>query len=99
MDLNGYVLESTRLLATRQEKRQRNEAECYGFHRGILPCFLRGIVSTLFSSMRSARITCGRVSRGSITSSMYPRSAATNGLAKRSRNSSIFGAGASVVGA
>ena len=36
---------------------------------GILPCFLRGIVSTLFSSMRSARMTRGRVSRGSMTSS------------------------------
>ena len=35
----------------------------------MLPCFLRGMVSTLFSSMRSARITRGRVSRGSITSS------------------------------
>ena len=51
---------------------------------------LRGIVSTLFSSIRSARITRGRVSCGSITSSMKPRSAAMNGLAKRSRNSSIF---------
>ena len=38
-------------------------------HRGILPCFLRGIVSTLFSSMRRARMTRGRVSWGSMTSS------------------------------
>ena len=59
-------------------------------HNGIFPCFFRGMVSTLFSSIRSARITRERVSCGSITSSTYPRSAATNGLAKRSRNSSIF---------
>lgn len=37
---------------------------------GMLPCFLRGMVSTLVSSIRRARITRGRVSRGSITSSM-----------------------------
>ena len=59
-------------------------------HKGMFPCFLRGIVSTLFSSIRSARITRGRVSRGSITSSMNPRSAAMNGFANRSRNSAIF---------
>ena len=39
-------------------------------HSGMFPCFFRGIVSTLVSSMRRARITRGRVSRGSITSSM-----------------------------
>ena len=38
-------------------------------HRGMLPCFLRGMVSTLFSSMRRAPMTRGRVSRGSIQSS------------------------------
>jgi len=30
-------------------------------YSGIFPCFLRGIVSTLFASMRSARISFGRV--------------------------------------
>ena len=40
----------------------------YGYN-GIFPCFFRGMLSTLFSSMRSARITRGRVSCGSITSS------------------------------
>ncbi len=59
-------------------------------YSGMFPCFLRGMVSTLFANIRSARITFGRVSRGSITSSINPRSAATNGLAKRSWNSSIF---------
>ena len=28
---------------------------------GMLPCFLRGMVSTLVASIRSARITIGRV--------------------------------------
>lgn len=53
-------------------------------YSGMFPCFLRGMVSTLFANIRSARITFGRVSRGSITSSINPRSAATNGFAKRS---------------
>jgi hypothetical protein len=39
------------------------------FYNGMLPCFLRGLASTLFSSSRSAPITRGRVSRGSMTSS------------------------------
>lgn len=39
-------------------------------YNGMLPCFLRGMVSVLFASMRKARITLARVSRGSITSSM-----------------------------
>ena len=59
-------------------------------HSGMLPCFLRGMVSTFVASMRSARMTRGLVSCGSITSSIKPSSAAINGLAKRSRNSSIF---------
>ena len=40
------------------------------FYSGMLPCFLRGMVSTLVSSIRSARISRARVSCGSITSSI-----------------------------
>jgi hypothetical protein len=39
-------------------------------YSGMFPCFLRGIVSPLFASIRKARITFGRVSCGSITSSI-----------------------------
>ena len=63
----------------------------------MLPCFFRGMVSTLVASIRSARITIGRVSWGSITSSMNPCSAAMNGLAKRSRNSCVFSRARSVL--
>lgn len=38
-------------------------------HKGMFPCFFRGMVSTLLASIRKARITLGRVSRGSMTSS------------------------------
>ncbi len=48
------------------ESRKRIRVASYS---GILPCFLRGIVSVLFASIFSARITLGRVSCGSITSS------------------------------
>ena len=34
------------------------------FYSGIFPCFFRGMLSTLFSSMRNARITRARVSCG-----------------------------------
>jgi hypothetical protein len=46
-------------------------------YSGIFPCFLGGLVSRLFSSSDKARMSFGRVSEGSITSSMKPRSAAT----------------------
>src|SRR5260370_461045 len=59
-------------------------------HRGMLPCFFLGLVSRLFSRARRAVMMRARVSAGSVTASMYPRSAATNGLAKRSRDSAIF---------
>jgi hypothetical protein len=39
-------------------------------YSGMLPCFLRGFVSRLFSRARSAVITRVRVSAGSITASM-----------------------------
>ena len=46
-------------------------------YSGTFPCFFRGVVSVLCCSISSARMIRHRVSRGSITSSMYPRSAAT----------------------
>ena len=46
-------------------------------HRGMLPCFLGGRVSRLLSSISRAWTILGRVSAGSITSSMRPRLAAT----------------------
>jgi len=46
-------------------------------YNGTFPCFFRGVVSVLCCSISSARMIRHRVSRGSITSSMYPRSAAT----------------------
>ena len=39
-------------------------------YSGMLPCFLGGVVSALFRSISSARITRTRVLRGSMTSSM-----------------------------
>src|SRR5690625_7071509 len=57
-------------------------------YRGILPCFFRGFVTTLFSSIRRPRLILILVSSGVITSSMYPRSAATYGLANFLRYSS-----------
>jgi membrane associated rhomboid family serine protease len=51
-------------------------ARIAGAYSGTFPCFLRGVVSVLCCSISSARMICQRVSRGSITSSMYPRSAA-----------------------
>jgi hypothetical protein len=39
-------------------------------HSGMLPCFLRGLLSRLFSRERSAVISLARVSAGSITASM-----------------------------
>ena len=59
-------------------------------YKGILPCFFLGLVSRLVSSERRAVISFARVCDGSITASTYPRSAATYGLAKRSRNSATF---------
>ena len=48
-------------------------------HNGIFPCFFGGLRSRLPRSIRSASISRGRLSRGSITSSMYPRAAAAYG--------------------
>ncbi len=56
-------------------------ARCYS---GMLPCFFFGFTSRLPSQARSAEMSRGRVSCGSMTSSMYPRPAATYGFAYRS---------------
>ena len=53
-------------------------------HRGMLPCLRLGVGSRFARCISSARIRYGRVVRGSITSSTYPRSAAEYGLANRS---------------
>ena len=45
-------------------------------YSGIFPCFLGGFVSRLVSSMRRAVMSLGRVSRGWMTASTQPRSAA-----------------------
>ena len=50
-------------------------------YSGRLPCFFAGMWSFFDRSMFKARIIRGRVSRGSITSSMNPREAATYGVA------------------
>jgi len=46
-------------------------------HNGMFPCLRGASVSRFVSSISSALMSRGRVSRGSITSSTYPRSAAT----------------------
>src|SRR4029453_8505718 len=53
-------------------------------HSGMFPGFRAGTVSRLVESIRSALIRRGRVSAGSITSSMNPRSAAMYGVANLS---------------
>src|SRR5579864_2245543 len=46
-------------------------------HSGMLPCFLGGFLSRFPSSISRASISFLRVSRGRMTASTYPRSAAT----------------------
>jgi hypothetical protein len=75
---------------TQECARHSKKSEVTNIYKGMLPCFFLGELSTLFLSIRKARMILGRVSCGSITSSMNPRSAATNGFANRSRNSSTF---------
>ena len=53
-------------------------------YSGILSCFFQGFSTVLLRSMLKARQMRRRVVLGRITSSMEPRSAAMNGLAKRS---------------
>ncbi len=53
-------------------------------YNGRLLCFFAGVVSVFDRSISNAWITFVRVSRGSMTSSTYPRAAATYGFANRS---------------
>ena len=55
----------------------RTVAPVLRHYSGMLPCFFAGRVSRLFCSISSARMIVGRVAAGSITSSTYPRFAAT----------------------
>jgi len=50
-------------------------------HSGTFPCLRRGSSSRFVDSIRSPATSFRRVSAGSMTSSMYPRSAAAYGLA------------------
>ena len=52
-----------------------------GAHSGMFPCLRRGSSSFLDARRSSERTMTRRVSAGSMTSSTYPRSAATYGLA------------------
>ena len=54
-------------------------------YSGMFPCLRAGTLSRFVESMRSAWISRGRVSAGSITSSMNPRSAAAYGVENLSR--------------
>ena len=51
----------------------------------MFPCLRGGFGEDLSRRARSDWITFARVSRGSMTSSMYPAEAAKNGLLKRAR--------------
>lgn len=55
----------------------RAPAQSAGPYRGMFPCLRRGRGSRFVSAVSSAEISTGRVRRGSMTSSTYPRSAAT----------------------
>ena len=61
----------------RQQRPAKQETSGGTAHNGMLPCFFRGSLSTLFSSMRRAWINLMRVSLGRTTSSMKPRAAAS----------------------
>ena len=60
------------------------KCECceWRFYSGILPCFLAGLLSCLFSSMIKALIMRNRVLWGRIISSTYPLLAAMYGFKK-----------------
>jgi hypothetical protein len=47
-----------------------------GVYNGMFPCFFGGFLSRLFRSIANVVMSFGRVDRGSMISSMYPRSAA-----------------------
>src|SRR5262245_2284388 len=89
-------LHAARVLGSvdRRERSPPRRLELLGtfHHRGRLPCFLGGLLSRLVLSNSSLSQRRARVSRGSITSSMYPCSAATYGVASMSRYSRAFSA-------
>ena len=66
---------------TQRPSRPNGYGRCYS---GMFPCLRRGRGSRFVSAVSSADTSTGRVRRGSITSSTYPRSAATYGFANRS---------------
>ena len=61
----------------------------FAHHSGMLSCFLAGTATFFFFSVSNARATRRLVLCGKITSSMKPRSAATNGLANLSSYSFV----------
>jgi len=60
---------------------RRDVAREGSHHSGMFPCLRRGSSSRLVRNIRRPATIFWRVSAGSITSSMYPRSAAAYGLA------------------
>src|SRR5919201_7143485 len=57
------------------------------YHKLMMPCFFQGLNSFLLARALSACIIMGRVSMGSITTSITPFSAAIYGFANLSRYS------------
>ena len=55
-----------------------------------MPCFFAGTLWRFERSWRRARMSAGRVRRGSMTASRKPRSAAIHGFENFSRYSAIF---------
>ena len=62
-------------------RRAQRLASAFCGHSGMQPCFFAGFFTRFPLSISSASIRRGRVSRGSMMSSTYPRPAATYGLA------------------
>ena len=75
-DAPVYQHELTLALGYSNKDSRNTQHSTLNTQRGILPCFLLGMVSTLFSSILYAFISLVRVSSGRITSSMKPRAAA-----------------------
>src|SRR5690606_22617142 len=58
-------------------------------HKGMVSCFFQGVASCLLRRLAKARAIRRRDECGMITSSIKPRSAATNGFANRSSYSLV----------
>src|SRR5262249_12709387 len=93
LDPHAQVIVGNRHLcspALRQHDHHRGDGrKLFGCHSGELPCLRAGSCSRFVRSIASARASILRVSRGSMTSSTYPRSAAWYGLRNRSSYSTI----------